>query len=136
VLPSRADLHKLSALREIWGVSVHSLLYRCRELGLLSDSSASRAYIRLRNLDNAPGFGKPEPLANFPGEQPALLTKSFSLACNHGLTITDLAEELAWDVAGVRRMLGAEQQRPILRLVPDVPLGAQDAQGEPAGSTA
>jgi Zn-dependent peptidase ImmA (M78 family)/transcriptional regulator with XRE-family HTH domain len=136
VLPSRADLHKLSALREIWGVSVHSLLYRCRELGLLSDSSASRAYIRLRNLDNAPGFGKPEPLAKFPGEQPTLLTKSFSLACDHGLTITDLAEELAWDVAGVRRMLGAEQQRPILRLVPDVPLGAQDAQGEPAGSTA
>jgi Zn-dependent peptidase ImmA (M78 family)/transcriptional regulator with XRE-family HTH domain len=126
VLPGRADLHRLSALREIWGVSVHSLLYRCRELGLLSDSAASRAYIRLRSLENAPGFGKPEPLANFPGEQPVLLTKSFSLACDHGLSISELAEELAWEVAGVRRMLGTVHQRPILHLVPGVPPGTQE----------
>jgi Zn-dependent peptidase ImmA (M78 family)/transcriptional regulator with XRE-family HTH domain len=135
-LPGRADLRKLSALREIWGVSVHSLLYRCRELGLLSDSSASRAYIRLRKLDNAPGFGRAEPLANFPGEQPALLARGFALACDHGLTIASLAEELAWNVAGVRRMLGAEQQRPVLHLVPDMSTAAGDTHGERAGSTA
>jgi Zn-dependent peptidase ImmA (M78 family)/transcriptional regulator with XRE-family HTH domain len=128
-LPRRADLHKLSALREVWGVSVHSLLYRCRELGLLSDSSASRAYIRLRQLDNTSGFGKPEPLVNFSGEQPVLLAKAFALACDHGLTIAELADELAWDVAGVRRMLGAEQQRPILRVVPDPSVGAKDVPG-------
>ena len=120
-LPLRADLHKLSALREVWGVSVHSLLYRCRELGLLSDSSASRAYIRLRQLEDAPGFGKPEPLANFPGERPALLTKAFSLACKHGLDITTLADELAWDVSAVRKLLDMGQQRPVLRLVPPLP---------------
>jgi Zn-dependent peptidase ImmA (M78 family)/transcriptional regulator with XRE-family HTH domain len=125
-LPSRADLHKLSALREVWGVSVHSLVYRCRELGLLSDSSASRAYIRLRGLDNAPGFGKPEPLANFPGEQPALLAKGFSLACDHGLTISELAAELAWDITEVRKILGGEHDRPVLRLVTDVPRQAHD----------
>ncbi|MFD8104243.1 helix-turn-helix domain-containing protein [Nocardia fluminea] len=118
-LPTRANLHKLSALREVWGVSVHSLVYRCRELGLLSDSSASRVYIRLRGLENTSGFGLPEPLTNFPGEQPALLAKGFSLACDHGLTITELAQELAWDTAEIRRMLGVEQQRPVLRLVPD-----------------
>lgn len=116
-LPARADLHKLSALREVWGVSVHSLLYRCRELGLLSDSSASRAYIRLRALQDAPGFGKPEPLGNFPGEQPALLSKAFSLACDHGLTIPDLADELAWDVVTVRQILDMGDERPVLRLV-------------------
>jgi len=110
--------------------SISALLAQpCCELGLLSDSSASRAYIRLRKLDNTSGFGRPEPLVNFPGEQPVLLAKGFSLACDHSLTIADLADELAWDVAGVRRMLGAEQQRPILRLVPDVSLGAQDVQG-------
>lgn len=135
-LPTRADLHKLSALREIWGVSVHSLLYRCRELGLLSDSSASRAYMRLRKLANAPGFGKPEPVSNFPGEQPALLIKAFSLACDHGLTITELAEELAWDVGAVRRVLGVRQQRPVLRLLPDISPAEQDARGARTGSTA
>lgn len=135
-LPGRADLHKLSELREVWGVSVHSLLYRCRELGLLSDSSASRAYIRLRKLNNEPGFGKPEPLANFPGEKPVLLTKGFALACDHGLSIADLAEELAWGMTNVRRMLSAEQQRPVLRLVPGMPLKSEGVQVEQAGSTA
>ncbi|MEU0074110.1 XRE family transcriptional regulator [Streptomyces sp. NPDC006332] len=115
-LPARADLHKLSQLRDSWGVSVHSLLYRCRELGLLSDSSASRAYQRLHGLQGQPGFA-PEPLAGYPGEQPALLSQAFALACDHSLTITELAHELAWSAAQVRRMLGCEEDRPALRLV-------------------
>lgn len=132
-LPNRADLYRLSALREVWGVSVRCLVYRCRELGLLSDSSASRCYIRLRELGNAPGFGLPEPLANFPGEQPALLAKGFSLATDHGLAITELAEELAWDVAAVRRMLGIEQQRPVLRLIPATVHESEELRGERVG---
>lgn len=135
-LPGRADLHKLSALREVWGVSVHSLVYRCRELGLLSDSSASRAYIRLRELSNAPGFGLPEPLTNFPGEQPTLLAKAFSLANQHGLTISELARELAWDRPTVRRLLGIEQNRPVLRLVPAVIPDQNQPKSEQAGSLA
>ncbi|HEY9329146.1 MAG TPA: XRE family transcriptional regulator [Streptomyces sp.] len=115
-LPARADLHKLSQLRDGWGVSVHSLLYRCRELGLLSDSSASRAYQRLHGLQGQPGFA-PDPLAGYPGEQPALLSHAFTLACDHGLTMTELAYELAWSAAQVRRMLGVEEDRPALRLV-------------------
>ncbi|MFI1734908.1 helix-turn-helix domain-containing protein [Streptomyces acidicola] len=115
-LPARADLHKLSQLRDGWGVSVHSLLYRCRELGLLSDSSASRAYQRLHGLQGQPGFA-PEPLAGYAGEQPALLSQAFTLACDHGLTMTELAHELAWSAAHVRRMLGVEEDRPALRLV-------------------
>ncbi|MFC9221987.1 hypothetical protein ACFT8W_14780 [Streptomyces hygroscopicus] len=95
---------------------MHSLLYRCRELGLLSDSSASRAYQRLHGLQGQPGFA-PEPLAGYPGEQPALLSQAFALACDHGLTITELAHELAWSAAQVRRMLGVEEDRPALRLV-------------------
>ncbi|WP_083865063.1 helix-turn-helix domain-containing protein [Nocardia brevicatena] len=135
-LPNRADLHKLSALREVWGVSVHSLVYRCRELGLLSDSSASRAYIRLRELADAPGFGMPEPLANFPGEQPALFARAFSLANDLGLTIAEIARELAWNTETVGRMLGIPQQRPVLRLVPAMQLGSDEVQGERAGSMA
>lgn len=122
-LPARADLHKLSQLRNTWGVSVHSLLYRCRELGLLSDSAASRAYQRLHDLEGQPGFA-PEPLAGYPGEQPALLSQAFTLACDHGLTITDLARDLAWSVPRVRQMLGGEEQRPVLRLISDESLNS------------
>lgn len=115
-LPARTDLLKLSQLRSSWGVSVHSLLYRCRELGLLSDSAASRAYQRLHALNGQPGFAS-EPIAGFPGEQPALLSQAFTLACDHGMTIADLARGLAWSVPQVRQMLGIEGQRPVLRLV-------------------
>ncbi|RJQ83387.1 ImmA/IrrE family metallo-endopeptidase [Pseudonocardiaceae bacterium YIM PH 21723] len=119
-LPARMDLQKLSQLRSTWGVSVHSLLYRCRELGLLSDSAASRAYQRLHALQGQPGFAS-DPLAGYPGEQPALLAQAFALASDHGLTITDLADELAWTVPNVRQMLGAEEQRPVLRLISSEP---------------
>lgn len=95
---------------------MHSLLYRCRELGLLSDSSASRAYQRLHDLQGQPGVAA-EPLTGYPGEQPALLAEAFNLACEHGLSIADLAHELAWTVPRVRQVLGVEEQRPVLRLV-------------------
>ncbi|MFC8876077.1 ImmA/IrrE family metallo-endopeptidase [Streptomyces ardesiacus] len=36
LLPRRMDLGHLAGLRRTWGVSVHSLVYRCRELGLIS----------------------------------------------------------------------------------------------------
>ncbi|MBL7491519.1 ImmA/IrrE family metallo-endopeptidase [Frankia sp. AgB1.9] len=119
-LPARADLHRLSQLRSAWGVSVKSLVYRCRELGLLSDSSASRAYQRLHSLEGQPGFAA-EPPAGYPGELPALLSQAFDLACDHGLTITELARELAWTVPRVRQMLGIEMQRPVLRLLAGQP---------------
>jgi hypothetical protein len=69
-LPRRVDLRRLADLSRVWGVSVHSLLYRCRETGLLSDTAASRGYQRLRGLQEQPGFA-PRSIADFPTEQPS-----------------------------------------------------------------
>ena len=115
-LPRRADLTRLAELQRIWGVSVHSLLYRCRETGLLSDSAASRAYQRLHTLRQQPGF-RTEPLAGYPGEQPALLAQAFELAAEHGLTLRALAAELAWTLPRCRTLLGLSNSKPILTLV-------------------
>lgn len=118
LLPARADLGKLAELQHVWGVSVSSLLYRCREVGLLSDSAASRAYARLNELSGQPGFAS-EPVSGFPGEQPALLKQAFELAAAQaGLTVPALARELAWTTRRVRELLGEPDQRPELRLVP------------------
>lgn len=117
-LPARTDLHRLSHLRNTWGVSVDSLVYRCRELGLMSDSAASRAYQRLHTLRDQPGFA-PDPISGYPGEQPALLAQAFALASGEGLTIPGLARELAWTVPHVREMLGIHDQRPVLTLLTD-----------------
>lgn len=115
-LPKRVDFRKLAELRRVWGVSVDSLLYRCREVGLLSDSAASRAYQRLHSLRTEEGF-KPEPLEWYPGEQPSLLAQAFDLACDHGLSITKLADQLAWNVPRVREFLGVPDTRPVLRVM-------------------
>lgn len=117
VLPRRMDLSQLAGLRRTWGVSVHSLVYRCRELGLISDATASRTYQRLRALDGQPGFAA-EPVSGYPGEQPVLLSQAFDLATQEtGLSVRELAQELAWPLARVRELLGMPDSRPVLRLV-------------------
>jgi Zn-dependent peptidase ImmA (M78 family)/transcriptional regulator with XRE-family HTH domain len=115
-LPGRADLGKLVELQREWGVSVKSLLYRCRELGLLSDSASSRAHQRLQLLADQPGF-RADPATAYPGEQPAMLSRAFDLAADNGLTMQALVEELAWPLPWVRMLLGVADQRPVLKLV-------------------
>lgn len=116
LLPRRIDFRKLNQLSEQWGVSIKSLVYRCREVGLLSDATARRAYIRLNQLSEQ-GVIATQPVYQFPGEVPSLLSRAVELAAANGVTITSLARELAWKPAQVRRMLGDADERPALRLV-------------------
>jgi Zn-dependent peptidase ImmA (M78 family)/transcriptional regulator with XRE-family HTH domain len=116
-LPRRLNFTVLAELQHIWGVSVNSLLYRCREIGLFSDSTATRAYQRLHALRRDGAFAS-EPIAGFLGEQPVLLRRAFDLATQHGLTLTALANELAWPVPRVRELLTMNEARPALHLVP------------------
>ena len=117
-LPARVDLRKLVELRQVWGVSVDSLLYRCREVGLLSDQAAGRAWRRLAELRHQPGFAT-ESVLRYPGEQPMMLRQAFNLAAKEiSLTVQDIAHELGWPVRRVEELLGLTHQRPVLRLVP------------------
>ncbi|MFJ8010804.1 hypothetical protein [Streptomyces fagopyri] len=94
-----------------------SLVYRYRELGLVSDATISRSYQRLRSLSSQPGFA-PDSVRGFPGEQPVMLCKAFELTQQDtGLTIREVAAELAWKPARVRELLGMPDSRPVLRLV-------------------
>lgn len=112
LLPERADVERLAELRAAWGVSADALVRRSRELGLISEAAAGRAVRRLHALRGEPGFA-PDPVAGYPGEQPALLREAFALS---GLTAAELAAELAWHPPRVRELLG--EQRPALTLVP------------------
>ncbi|GAA4899415.1 helix-turn-helix domain-containing protein [Streptomonospora salina] len=115
-LPHRIDFTRLAELQRVWGVSVSSLVYRSRELGLVSDATVSRAYQRLHRLKGQTGF-RPEPITGFPGEQPSMLRKAFELACNGGLSLRKLAKTLAWKPERVAEILGVVDSRPVLRLV-------------------
>lgn len=93
---------------------MHSLVYRCRELGLISYATASRTYQRLRALDGQPGFAA-EPVSGYPGEQPVLLSQAFDLATQEtGLGVRELAQELAWPLTRVRKLLGMPDTRPVV----------------------
>lgn len=116
LLPRRLDFRKLNTLSEQWGVSVKSLIYRCREVGLLSDATARRAYIRLNQLREQ-GVFTDRPVHQFVGEVPSLLRRAVDIAEQNGVTIRTLAQELAWNPAQVRRMLGDADDRPVLRSV-------------------
>lgn len=118
-LPLRTDFTAFIRLQRTWGVSVKSLVYRCRELGRISESAASRAYQRLSTLQ-ANGALHADPTTSFPGELPTLLAKAFELAEANGLTLSALADELAWHTSRVRTLLSQPDQRPTLRVVSDM----------------
>lgn len=116
LLPRRLDFGRLGRLSDEWGVSIKSLVYRSRELGLLSDATARRAYIRLHQLAEQ-GVLPNQPVFGFPGEVPEMLRRAVSLAEANGLTVAALARELAWKPARVRKLLGEVDDRPELSLV-------------------
>ena len=113
-LPRRIDFTRLISLQSYWGVSVEALLYRSRELGVISDATHRRARIKLNEL-RAHGVVRTENTANFPGEQPQLLHRA-AVAC--GDPIAQLAEELAWSPARVDALLGRPSRKSALTLVP------------------
>ena len=117
-LPARVDFTVLARLRSAWGVSIESLVYRCRELGRISAPTASRAYQRLNAL-KAKGLFPDEPIAGYPGEATALLALAFDLATRHHTSLTELAAELAWPAERIPELLGLRSARPTLRLVPE-----------------
>lgn len=117
LLPRRLDMSALAHLSYQWGVSIKSLIYRSQELGLISESTARRGYIRLNQL-TAQGHIAATPITQYPGEVPSLLRVAVEQYGDlRGMTVVRLAEDLRWPPRLVRQMLGYEDDRPSLTLV-------------------
>lgn len=116
LLPTRLDLAALDRLSKEWGVAIESLIYRCRELGTVSEAAYRRAYQRLNQLRNVNLFPR-EKVENYPGEIPIMLQQAFGIAENEGLTLISLAQELAYKPDRVRALLGEPDTRPSLALI-------------------
>ncbi|KDE09929.1 helix-turn-helix domain-containing protein [Rhodococcus aetherivorans] len=116
LLPSRLDFAKLGELSAQWGVSVDSLLRRCKEVGAVSEATYRRAHQRLAALRSS-GLFAHEPVDSYPGEKPALLRSAFEVAESHGFTLKDLAAELRITLPRLRLLLGQGDTRPELKLV-------------------
>ena len=112
LLPNTVNLPRLGRLSEQWGVSPEALVYRMQELKGASDVSVRRAYQKLRLGDR-----QESSVADYPGEMPMLLREAMKVAERHGLSITDLANELQWAPERIRQVLGMVDDRPALRIV-------------------
>lgn len=115
-LPVRLEMHELERLGRAWGVAIDSLVYRCHEVGRISDATYRRAFQRLNQLRNVGLFPK-EAVDGYPGEIPDLLGKAYAVAERHGLTLAELADELKLTLPRLRLLLGHPDNRPTLQLV-------------------
>ena len=111
-LPGRLNFDKLEEISQWWGVSVHSLVYRSKELELISESTARRAYMTLSSLPR-----RPLPIRDFPGERPELLKNAIELLDTVGVTLTQIAADLQMSPRHVRRLADIDDQQPKLTLV-------------------
>lgn len=105
VLPLRFSLSAYARLKQTWGVSLAALLYRARQLQVLSDASYRRAVISLNQ-----SFGRrrePFPLPRH--EYPSLLGKALTVA---GVTAQDIAAAVALPVDDVVAVLGPAAFKP------------------------
>ncbi len=116
LLPPRLDFAALGELSMQWGVSVDSLLRRCKEVGVVSEATYRRAHQRLAALRSSGLFGH-EPVHSYPGELPALLRSAFEVAEAHGFSFKELASELRLTLPRLRLLLGQGDTRPELTLV-------------------
>ncbi|PPH96004.1 DNA-binding protein [Rathayibacter sp. AY1B7] len=103
-LPRRVNLARLEAVSQRWGVSIHSLLYRCKELEFISESTYRRAWITLNTV-------KPtaQPIRDFPGERPELMRNALALLHDDGTSIAAIAEALRVSVKIIRRLADIDE---------------------------
>jgi hypothetical protein len=79
----------LAQLKEDWGVSIHALLYRAREVGCLSEVS----YRNAMGTVTARGWRRNEPGVISTIEQPSLLAKATEILAQEGYDTDGLARE-------------------------------------------
>lgn len=116
LLPKRLNLNQLDRLSQEWGVGIESLIRRCHEVGTISEAAYRRSFQRLNQLRKL-GLFEFESVENYPGELPSLLRQAYEVANENGMSMSELASELALKPKRIRELLGAVDSRPELRIV-------------------
>lgn len=114
-IPSRIDLKKYNMLANHWGVSIESLLYRAKELGISSEQSTRRGFINLNIKKKNKEISYPSPQL-YKGEDPQILKKSISIIEND-FSIADISEILQIPPKFIRTLIGERDAKPHLSIV-------------------
>lgn len=109
-LPSKVDWPRLLQLKQKWGVSMASLLYRAKTLGKMSDSTYTQA---VRTI-NVRGWRINEPGAVSAVEVPTLLTTALAVT---PFTTADISEATGWPEPMVASLFAeSTDPRPAIQL--------------------
>lgn len=110
VLPSRFDLRAYIQLKHQWGVSIAALLYRAKELRVIT-SVAYRRAVMILNRQYGP---KQEPCPLTRPQLPALLSNAIKLAGKTGVSEQRIAAEACLTLADLRTIVGNPDPRPLV----------------------
>lgn len=113
-LPRRLNFNRLEELSMRWGVSVHSLVYRSKELEIISESTARRAWMTLNSVPR-----RTLSIWDFPGERPEMLKNAIELLETVNVTVVDIADELQMTPRQIRHLADMDEPRAKLSLVRD-----------------
>ena len=99
-------------LRQRWGVSMNAILYRAKELELMTPASYENAMKYLSRK----GWRVKEPGVARPPEEPALLGEALALLEANGISLDTLAAEAHLPLGDDLRELLQLQSQPRLRV--------------------
>jgi len=91
---------------------MHSLVYRSKELELISESTARRAYMTLSSSPR-----RPQSIRDFPGERPELLKNAIGLLDSVDVTLTQIASALQMTPMHIRHLAEIDDPQPRITLV-------------------
>jgi Zn-dependent peptidase ImmA (M78 family)/DNA-binding XRE family transcriptional regulator len=101
--PGRIDWAFMLELKQRWGVSFAAMLYRARDLALISPTAYESA---MRQVSRR-GWRRSEPGDVGAPEQPALLSKALDLVEKNGIGRDELAAEAHLPASQVQELLGS-----------------------------
>ena len=118
MLPGRLDWAKYIELKRHWGVSLSSLIFRAKTLGVISDDTYRRAFTTMNTRTNSDGVSwrKREPGELGQPEEPQLLRKAVDMLSESGITTETLANRLGIPTSQLGSLLGA-QSKPSVELL-------------------
>ena len=110
----RLDWIGLSEFKKTWGISKAALLYRARQLELLTDQQYRSGVITLKRTGEANGERED---STMPMEEPTLLRGAFALLADRkGLYSSDIAAEMRVSVEMLEDLVGFTLPKPDPRL--------------------
>jgi Zn-dependent peptidase ImmA (M78 family)/transcriptional regulator with XRE-family HTH domain len=105
LLPKTFDLQRYGTLKQVWGVSIQALLYRAKELRVMSDATYRRAMMTISQRQ----WRQNEPFPVNGKENASILTRSMEVLKRQAIDTVALARETRLPVGFVEQVVNPSE---------------------------